>query len=55
MNIDNEFLIDIHIQACQDALISFYGQEQKDFTLPSDADRVDKYVASPLGNTQAIV
>ncbi|KAI8383990.1 ribonuclease III domain-containing protein [Blakeslea trispora] len=42
-------------RACQDALISFYGQEQKDFTLPSDADRVDKYVASPLGSTQAIV
>lgn len=42
-------------RACQDALTSYYGQEYKDFTLPSDAENVDKYVANPLGNTQAIV
>ncbi|KAK4516033.1 uncharacterized protein ATC70_010994 [Mucor velutinosus] len=42
-------------RACQDALTSYYGKEYKDFTLPSDAENVDKYVANPLGNTQAIV
>ncbi|CEP11810.1 hypothetical protein [Parasitella parasitica] len=42
-------------RANQNALISYYGQEYKDFTLPSDAENVDKYVANPLGNTQAIV
>ncbi|RCH78450.1 hypothetical protein CU098_007496, partial [Rhizopus stolonifer] len=42
-------------RACQDALVSFYGKEQKHFTLPSDAENVDKYTPSPLGNTQAIV
>ncbi|KAI8638895.1 ribonuclease III domain-containing protein [Parasitella parasitica] len=42
-------------RACQDALTSYYGQECKDFTLPSDAENVDKYVANPLGNTQAII
>ncbi|KAG2229135.1 hypothetical protein INT48_005073 [Thamnidium elegans] len=42
-------------RACQDALTSYYGQEQKDFTLPSDAENVDKYTATPLGNTQAII
>lgn len=45
----------LFLQACQDALTSYYGQEYKDFTLPSDAENVDKYVANPLGNTQAIV
>lgn len=45
----------MNTQACQDALTSYYGQEYKDFTLPSDAENVDKYVANPLGNTQAIV
>lgn len=42
-------------RACQDALTRYYGQEYKDFTLPSDAENVDKYTANPLGNTQAII
>ncbi|KAI9474255.1 MAG: ribonuclease III domain-containing protein [Benjaminiella poitrasii] len=42
-------------RACENALIDYYGQEYKDFILPSDADKVDRYTPAPLGNTQAII
>ncbi|KAI9491042.1 ribonuclease III domain-containing protein [Zychaea mexicana] len=42
-------------RACQDALASHYGKEEKDFVLPSDADKVDNYKPAALGCTEAIV
>ncbi|EIE76439.1 hypothetical protein G6F46_000486 [Rhizopus delemar] len=42
-------------RACQNALINHYGQEQKDFILPSDADKVEKYTPAPLGTSQALI
>ncbi|KAG2218708.1 hypothetical protein INT45_002416, partial [Circinella minor] len=42
-------------RACQDALASYYGKEEKDFVLPSDADHVDNYKPPVLGSTEAIV
>ncbi|CAO3680462.1 unnamed protein product [Rhizopus stolonifer] len=38
-------------RACQNALSSHYGQEHKNFTLPSD----EKYTPAPLGTSQALV
>ncbi|KAI8142439.1 ribonuclease III domain-containing protein [Fennellomyces sp. T-0311] len=42
-------------RACQDALASYYGKEEKDFVLPSDADHVDNYKPPVLGSTEAII
>ncbi|KAG0169291.1 hypothetical protein DFQ30_003765 [Apophysomyces sp. BC1015] len=42
-------------RACQDALFQHYGKEEKDFMLPSDADKVASYQPPKLGDTQAIV
>ncbi|KAI9269966.1 ribonuclease III domain-containing protein [Sporodiniella umbellata] len=42
-------------RACQNALANYYGKESKDFTLPSEADKVKEYTPAPLGTTQAIV
>ncbi|KAI7884759.1 ribonuclease III [Lichtheimia hyalospora FSU 10163] len=42
-------------RACQDALIGYYGKEEKDFMLPSDASHVDNYKPPVLGTTEAIV
>ncbi|KAI9267981.1 ribonuclease III domain-containing protein [Phascolomyces articulosus] len=42
-------------RACQDALASYYGKEEKDFVLPSDAEHVDNYKPPVLGSTEAIV
>ncbi|KAI8331728.1 ribonuclease III domain-containing protein [Chlamydoabsidia padenii] len=42
-------------RACRDALVKHYGQEQKDYSLPSDAHLVDTYVPPVLGDTEAIV
>ncbi|KAI9033613.1 ribonuclease III domain-containing protein [Phycomyces nitens] len=41
--------------ALQDALYQHYGKVTKDFTLPSDASKVEKYTPTVLGNTQAII
>ncbi|KAL0077572.1 ribonuclease III domain-containing protein [Phycomyces blakesleeanus] len=41
--------------ALQDALYQHYGKVTKDFTLPSDAGKVEQYTPAFLGNTQAII
>ncbi|KAI7900601.1 ribonuclease III domain-containing protein [Cokeromyces recurvatus] len=42
-------------RACQDALLHHFGKEYKDFVLPSDADKVEKYVPAPLGKILPII
>ncbi|KAI8881955.1 ribonuclease III [Backusella circina FSU 941] len=42
-------------RACQDALTQYYGQEQKNFVLPSDAHKVDQYDASPLAQIEVMI
>ncbi|KAI8986043.1 ribonuclease III domain-containing protein [Pilobolus umbonatus] len=42
-------------RACQDALTKHFGREEKNFTLPSDADKVDNYLAKPLADTAPII
>lgn len=43
------------VRACRDALIHHYAKEEKDFHLPSDADRLDHYTPPVLGDTEAII
>jgi hypothetical protein len=44
-----------YFQACQDVLTQYYGQEQKDFVLPSDAHKVDQYTATPLAQSEVMI
>ncbi|CAO3624356.1 unnamed protein product [Cunninghamella echinulata] len=42
-------------RACRDALINYYAQEEKDFHLPSDADRLENYHPPVLADTEVII